>query len=62
MQVSGRTSVMQVSGRTSVMSLLRSLTMQEMFAGLLATYMKVMPAAAISLLIRDALLGRIGAK
>ena len=44
--------------RTSA-TVLRSLTIQQLFSGLSATYLKVMPAAAISLLVRDALLGRL---
>ena len=39
--------------------LIRALTPQELFYGLSATYLKVMPAAAISLLVRDAILGRL---
>ncbi len=39
--------------------LIRTLTLQELFYGLSATYLKVMPAAAISLLVRDAILGRL---
>lgn len=45
--------------RTSASTLLRSLSAQQLFSGLSATYLKVMPAAAISLLVRDALLGRL---
>lgn len=43
-------------------SLAKSLTIRNLFAGLTATYVKVMPAAAISLLVRDALLGRLNKK
>ena len=52
---------MQQSGKgvDSAFILLRSLKVQQLFSGLLATYLKVMPAAAISLLVRDALLGRL---
>ena len=40
-------------------ALARTLTVQELFYGLSATYLKVMPAAAISLLVRDVILGRL---
>jgi hypothetical protein len=39
--------------------MLRTLSLKELFGGLSATYLKVIPAAAISLLIRDSLLGRL---
>lgn len=39
--------------------LIRTLSLQELFYGLSATYLKVMPAAAVSLLVRDAILGRL---
>ena len=45
--------------KTSVLSLLKKLSYRELFGGLSATYMKVMPAASVSLLVRDALLGRL---
>ena len=44
-------------GTFSVM--LRALSFQQLFSGLSATFLKVMPAAAISLLVRDTLLGRL---
>ena len=62
MQVSSDGAALGSASRSSLLTLLRTLTLQEMFAGLSTTYMKVMPAAAISLLIRDALLGRISSK
>ena len=40
-------------------SLLRTLTYRELFSGITVTYLKVMPAGAISLLVRDYLLGRL---
>ena len=40
-------------------SLLRTLTYKELFSGITITYLKVMPAGAISLLVRDYLLGRL---
>lgn len=39
--------------------LLRTLSVRELFSGLSVTYLKVMPSAAISLLVRDAMLGRL---
>ena len=45
--------------RSSVLSSLKRLSYKELFGGLSATYMKVIPAASISLLTRDALLGRL---
>ena len=44
---------------TGLWSLAKALSFRELFAGLTATYVKVMPAAAISLLVRDAILGRL---
>jgi solute carrier family 25 phosphate transporter 23/24/25/41 len=44
---------------TGSMSMIRNLTVRQLFAGLLPTYLKVMPSAAISLLVRDAILGRL---
>lgn len=41
------------------LQMLRTLSIRELFSGLAATYLKVMPAAAISLLVRDAVLGRL---
>ena len=55
MQVARATSVHNVS----LFSLLKKLSYKELFGGLSATYMKVIPAASISLLTRDALLGRL---
>lgn len=37
----------------------RSLTMKQLFSGLTATYAKVVPSAAISVLVRDAILGKL---
>ena len=48
--------------KTHAWALLKSMPFRELFAGLTATYLKVMPAAAISLLVRDALLGRLQRK
>lgn len=42
-----------------VFGMLKNLSYKQLFSGLSATYLKVIPAAAISLLIRDALLGRL---
>lgn len=51
---------MQVFDQRDALSILRSLgTQRKLFAGITATYLKVMPSAAISLLVRDALLGRL---
>lgn len=53
---------MQVQERTEYHKffvLLRTLSVRELFSGLSATYLKVMPSAAISLLVRDAMLGRL---
>lgn len=45
--------------KMSLLSLLKRLGYKELFGGLSATYIKVIPAASISLLTRDALLGRL---
>ena len=55
MQVKKATS----GARESALSAMRKLTYKELFGGLSATYLKVIPAASISLLTRDALLGRL---
>ena len=34
-------------------------SLKELFSGLSVTYLKIMPSVAISLLVRDALLGRL---
>ena len=47
-----------IKGQSSL-SFLRNLTYRQLFSGLTATYLKVVPAAAISLLVRDAVLGRL---
>ena len=41
------------------LAMLRTLSARELFYGLSATYLKVMPSAAISLLVRDVILGRL---
>ena len=46
-------------GSLGLLSLFKTLGYKELFGGLSATYMKVIPAAAISLLTRDSLLGRL---
>lgn len=46
-------------GRIGAWSLWKSLSPRQLFSGLSATYLKVMPAAAVSLLVRDAILGRL---
>ena len=46
-------------GGRGAWSLWRSLSRRQLFSGLSATYLKVMPAAAVSLLVRDAILGRL---
>ena len=56
MQVS---STKTVGNATGLFSFIKLLTVKELFAGLTATYLKVIPAAAISLLARDAILGRL---
>ena len=45
--------------RSKLLSTIKKLSYKELFGGLSATYMKVIPAASISLLTRDALLGRL---
>lgn len=45
-------------GQTSL-SFFKNLTYRQLFSGVTATYLKVVPAAAISLLARDAILGRL---
>ena len=40
-------------------SLLKSGGIPRLYAGLTAAYLKVVPSAAVSLLVRDALLGRL---
>lgn len=45
--------------KSGMLLLLKKLSYKELFGGLSATYMKVIPAASISLLTRDALLGRL---
>ena len=47
------------NSRSGLVYHLRSLPVRQLYAGLTATYMKVMPAAAISLVCRDAILGRL---
>ena len=37
----------------------KGLSIRNLFPGLTATYLKVIPSAAISLLVRDAVLGRL---
>jgi len=37
----------------------KGINLRNLFPGLTATYLKVMPSAAISLLVRDAVLGRL---
>ena len=43
----------------TVLSIFTKLTYRQLFSGLVPTYVKVVPAAAISLLVRDAVLGRL---
>jgi len=43
----------------SLWTLAKTTAFRELFAGLIATYLKVMPAAANSLLVRDITLGRL---
>lgn len=45
--------------KPTMFTLLKMLSFKELFGGLSATYLKVIPAASISLLTRDALLGRL---
>lgn len=51
-------SATSVKGQTSL-STFKKLTYRQLFSGLVPTYVKVVPAAAISLLVRDAVLGRL---
>ena len=50
--------VTSAKGHTSL-AILRKLTYRQLFSGLVPTYVKVVPSAAISLLVRDAILGRL---
>jgi len=43
----------------SLLKFFKGLQVHNLFPGLTATYLKVMPSAAISLLVRDAVLGRL---
>ena len=43
----------------SLFKFFKGLHLRNLFPGLTATYLKVMPSAAISLLVRDAVLGRL---
>ena len=43
----------------SLVNFFKGLHVRNLFPGLTATYLKVMPSAAISLLVRDAVLGRL---
>ena len=56
---SGRAAVAATKSTGGLVYHLRSLSPRQLYAGLTATYMKVMPAAAISLVCRDAILGRL---
>ena len=49
----------QLGESSGVLSMMKVLSLKELFGGLSATYLKVIPAASVSLLIRDALLGRL---
>ena len=52
----------QGTGKGQTLSLFKffkGLHLRNLFPGLTATYLKVMPSAAISLLVRDAVLGRL---
>lgn len=46
-------------GRTKLLSVLRSTGFVGMFGGLTPALLKIMPAASISLIVRDAILGRL---
>ena len=43
----------------SMFKFFKGLHVRNLFPGLTATYLKVIPSAAISLLVRDAVLGRL---
>lgn len=43
----------------SLINFIKRIQVRNLFPGLTATYLKVMPSAAISLLVRDAVLGRL---
>lgn len=43
----------------SLFKFFKVLHVRNLFPGLTATYLKVIPSAAISLLVRDAVLGRL---
>lgn len=43
----------------SLLKFFKDLRFHNLFPGLTATYLKVIPSAAISLLVRDAVLGRL---
>ena len=50
---------MQLGTSSGLTTMLKMLSWKELFGGISATYIKVIPAASISLLTRDALLGRL---
>ncbi len=54
-----RMQVQHGSQSKTLTAFIRTLSIHQLFYGLSATYLKVMPAAAISLLVRDAILGRL---
>lgn len=43
----------------SLLKFFRGVQIRNLFPGLTATYLKVIPSAAISLVVRDAVLGRL---
>ena len=48
------------TGQTlSLLKFFKGIHLRNLFPGLTATYLKVIPSAAISLLVRDAVLGRL---
>lgn len=59
MQVSRSSDTMMKSSLSALRHLITTGGVQRIYAGLLVAYLKVIPAAASSLLVRDALLGRL---
>ena len=62
MQMDRQASILSTKMKSSLSvtkTLLRNGGVPRLYAGLTAAYLKVVPSAAISLLVRDAVLGRL---
>ena len=62
MQVDSKTNTVQSRMQSSIevtKTLLRTGGISRLYAGITAAYLKVVPSAALSLLVRDAILGRL---